>query len=301
MRGKRKSGGKTEHTIKYHLHKQLQNNTKARSIQIVHASDMLKKDLYGNSFEFCPREYALLDELGQTKPDEYIKTCSQMVFNFGNKVADIIVDTMGDADKAIGNWKCDYCGKNYKFKKRPKECTRCEHTTFNYIECRFTSKQSHISCGIDLLIPTIKNNKIIEIKSIKDEEFKKLEAPLAEHKWRINLYMRIVADSKGKRKDRINTEEATILYVSKGGYGCKDTSLHKEGISDGPFSPFKEFIVTRDDKSTDLKWFHAQVLKEYREGKRGIMKGICSTSVCTRAQGCPVASECFSNRYKGTD
>lgn len=302
MKGRSKERLKKKDSLRHHLHKQLQNNTKARSIDIVHASEMLKKKMYGADFEFCPREYALLDELGQTRPDEYIKTCSQMVFNFGNRVADIIVDTLGDANLAIGDWECQYCSKKYKFQQRPYQCVECDHDRFDYIECRFTSKESGISCGVDTLVPTLqKKHRIIEIKSIKDEEFKKLEAPLSEHRWRTNLYMRIVADSSGTRKNRILTDEATIIYVSKGGYGCKDLDLHKQGITDGPFSPFKEFIVKREDKSTDLKWYHAKVLKEFREGKRGMMKGICKTSVCKRAQGCPVSSQCFGGKYKGHD
>lgn len=289
-------------TLRHHLHKQLQSKRPARSTKIIHASEMMKKDLFGNSGEFCPREYALLDVLGKTRPDEHIKTCSQMVFNFGHKIEDIIIDTLASADMVIGDWGCQHCNKEYGFQKRPKTCNECKHTQLNHIESRFTSEDSGLSCGVDLLVPTLDSGyRIVELKSIKDEEFKKLEAPLAEHKWRTNLYMRIVQDSSGKRKHKIITDEATVLYVSKGGYGCKDRFLNKEGITDGPFSPFKEFKVKRDDKETNTKWFHSKMLKEYRDGKRKMVKGICRTNMCNRAQTCPVAKECFSKDYIGYD
>jgi len=302
IKGGTKKGRTGHDSVAYHLHKQLDNKRKARSTKIVHASEMQKKDLFGNSGEFCPREYALLDILNKTRPDERIKTCSQMVFNFGNKVADILIETLGDARMVIGDWECAYCEKKYKFQQRPIECKNCEHDRFDYIECRFTSVKTDQSCGVDMFIPTLSEKyRPVEIKSIKDEEFKKLDGPLAEHKWRTNLYMRIIADSKGPRKDKIITDEAVVIYVSKGGYGCQDTDLSKRGIKDGPFSPFKEYVIKRDDKATETKWYHAQMLKEFRDGKRGMVKGICPTSVCNRAKSCTVAAECFSNRYKGED
>lgn len=291
-----------EDTLQYHLHKALSSKQKARPTKRVHASEMWKEDMYGVSGEFCPREYALLDILKRRRPDEYIKTCMQLVFHFGNHVADIVIHALADKGKAIGNWQCAHCETIYKFQKRPKNCGECEHTRFDYLECRFTSIESDISCGVDLLVPTKQGkHRIVELKSIKDEEFKKLEGPKQEHKRRTNLYMRIVADSKGSRAKRIITNRATLIYVSKGGYGCKDDKIHKRGIKDGPFSPFKEYTIKRDDKMTDVKWEHATVLKEWRAGKRPMMKGLCPTRVCPRAGKCCVVEECFSGEWPGED
>lgn len=268
----------------------------------MHASEMWKKSMYGQDQGFCPREYALLDILRKKRPDEFLQTSSQVTFNLGNYVATMVIDAMADIGKAVGHWKCSYCDKAYKFQKRPYKCSDCDHDKFDYIECRFTSQETGISCGVDMLLVTVEGkHKIIEIKSIKDDAFKDLKAPLVEHRDRTNLYMRIVEDSKGRRKERINTEEAIVLYVSKAGFGCKDDTLGKEGITDGPFSPFKEFIVKRDDSITDKKWYFAKVLQEYRQGKRGTPKGICGTRICDRAQHCPVVDECFSGKYEGVD
>lgn len=297
---RKKDQESAQDSIRLHLHNALANKQKARPTKRVHASEMWKSDMFGQSGEFCPREYALLDILEKRRPDEYIKTCSQMVFHFGHHVADIVIQALAEKGKAVGHWKCQYCEHLYKFQKRPRECSECEHDKFDYIECRFKSKETDMSCGVDLLVPTLSGkHRIVELKSIKDEEFKKLEAPLQEHKRRTNLYMRIVEDSKGTRSKKINTQEAVVLYVSKGGYGCKDSNLHKEGITDGPFSPFKEFLVKRDDTVTQVKWEHTRTLKEWREGKRPMMKGLCPTRVCGRAQSCSVVEACFSGKWQG--
>lgn len=299
---KKNSKKKTKDSIRYLLHKGLVSEQKARSTKTVHASDMIKSGLFGEDYEFCPREYVLLAILKRRRPKEYIKTCNQLVFNFGNMVANNIIHILADQGKAIGDWECSYCERVYKFQKRPDECTDCENDRFRYIECRFISEESGISCGVDLLVPvTAKKNKILEIKSIKDEEFKKLEGPLAEHKWRTNLYMRIVEDSAGPRKNKIITNKASVIYVSKGGWGCKDATLNSEGIKDGPYSPFKEFIIKRDDDSTQYKWDHAVLLKEYKDGERKMPKGLCPSSVCKRADSCSIVKECFSGDYKGFD
>ncbi len=294
---KKKKKERKFNSIRQFLHATMPKTEPARDHANLHASDLLKKGLFEDK-EFCPREYALLDTLKMDRRPEYLHTSNQKVFAEGNTTANWLIHVMADAGIAVGHWECKYCEKEYKFCKRPKECDECCHTGFKYIEVRFKSKESDISGGIDILAdlgePLL---RVAELKTVMDVDFKKLVAPLAEHKFRTNLYMRLVEDSKSKYRHLINTEEAIVFYVCKGGFGYQDEELLELGIKDSPYTPFKEYKVQRDDEMTDTKWGHAIALKMFRAGDIGVPLGICPTSACKRAQSCSVRNPCFSSRF----
>ena len=288
-------------SIRYLLHKTLARSEPARDHSHVHASDLLKKDLF-HDLEFCPRHYALLDTLKRQRPPQFIHAAHAKVFGEGNTTANWIIHTLADAGLIVGHWECKYCHHEYKFCKRPAECKECCHTEFKYIEVRFRSRESDIGGGIDGLLDLGRPKLVIgEFKTMQDEDFKKLVAPLAEHKYRTNLYMRLVEDSKSKYRHLVDTKEAVVLYQCKGGFGGKQDDLIKEGITDSVYSPFKEFKIQRDDSITQTKWDHAKALKDFRDGKTGIPLGLCSTSMCPRAKNCDTRHECFSSAYKSED
>lgn len=287
----------TPDSVKYHLHRHLSGTQKARGTQLVHASEMWKTD-----GEFCPREYALLDILKKNRPDEFLSTSQRSTFNQGNMFGNWIAHLFADMGLAVGDWECKHCGNKYEFQKRPTGCDSCGHKHFLYHECRFISQETGLSCGVDLIRITKGNkHRIVELKTMKDEAFKDLAGPLAEHKIRTTLYLRIIADSGRPEANRIDTTSADILYYSKSGWGPKDTDVVGWKIRDAHFSPFKEYEIKRNDKSTETKWYHARRLKEFREGHKGIPLGLCPTQFCKRAKTCSVAEECFSGRYKGEE
>jgi hypothetical protein len=284
-------------SIRQFLHATLPKLEPARDHANLHASDLLKKGLFEDK-EFCPREYALLDTLKLKRPDEFLHTSNQKVFAEGNTAANWLIHKMADAGIAVGHWDCKYCHTRYKFQKRPSECKECCHTDFQYIEVRFRSQESDISGGIDIFVDLGEPKlRIAELKTMMDTDFKKLVAPLAEHKWRTNLYMRLVEDSNSKFRHKINTKEALVFYMCKGGFGYQDDELIEEGIRDSLYSPFKEYRVARDDDTTQTKWNHAKALKRFRDGKGKLPKGICPTSACKRAQSCSVKNQCFSAKF----
>lgn len=294
-------------SLLFHLHDQMCTTQPARPHKRVHASEMNKQiltDYRGMvTHEFCPREYALMDLLNKERPDEVITTANQKVFDEGNATANILIHRFADAGLAVGDWECRHCGHKYRFRRRPKKCVvnNCGHLYFKYHEIRFRSKTSGISCGIDMFFLTSKETlQVTEYKTLKDDEFKKLEAPLAEHKARTSLYLRIIADS-GFTGDPIPIDllEARVLYTCKGGWGWQDPEIDKYGKKNESFSPFKEFIIKRNDKLSETKWQHAIRLKEFRDQKKGIPLGLCPTQFCPRASSCSVREECFSGRFKG--
>lgn len=279
-------------SIKFMIHRRLAGWEKPRSHSTIHASDLMKAS------EFCPREMALLDMNLGKKKDSYVGTALRITFDHG-KDTEHRVRNDWLRDVVVGYWTCNVCGNEHGvFGKVPKVKCKCGHHRWDYTEPRFTSKENGVSGGLDFLADVGEAKlRIVEIKTLDKDEHKKLVAPLAEHKFRTSLYMRLVEESDHDLAGRVNLARANILYISKS-YGFKDLTLKENGIPDSPFSPFKEFEIARDDTSSDVPLAKARVLTAWRKDDSiGMPAGVCTNLMCSRAGQCPVASACFSSKY----
>lgn len=290
-----KKGGlkKPPLSVKYLLHQRLSDFDKARPISRIHASALTQE----GERAFCPRYYALHDVTKQKLKDEWLTTSQRMTFQIGRDQEKNIVNWLGEDNRAICDWKCVYCGHKHEFMFKPMKCTKCGCKVTDPVEIRFQSSISGASCGIDLLAKLDTPKLVpVELKTLDKEVFKTLEAPQAEHKWRTTYYLRLIAESDSPLAKRIDTTQARILYVSKGGFGCADTEMQKFGMND-KFSPFKEFTIKRDDKLTDSLHLMAKTVTDFREGTVGMPKGICPSSMCKRAKACSIKGACFSGEH----
>jgi hypothetical protein len=138
-----------------------------------------------------------------------------------------------------------------------------------------------------------------ELKTMAPDMFKELVAPLAEHKIRTALYLKLISKSVLPHAERVNQNEARVLYVMKS-FGVKDPSLKEMGLKDSGFSPFKEYTVQRDDAILATPLARARVLKVWRDSKQGMPCGICPNGLSKRAQSCAAVSACFSGKYPNT-
>lgn len=286
-----------EHSIKNMIHTRLAGWEKPRITEHIHASDLMKE------LEFCPREQAFIDLGLAKKKSSFVGTALRITFDHGKSMENNLRNNWL-RDVAVGNWRCDVCGYVYpNFGKAPTvKCSECGYPgRWVYDETRFVSPHTGVSGSIDLLVD-VGNTKLrlLEIKSIAPDGFKTLHAPLAEHKFRTALYLKLVADSELPESARINCQEGHILYVSKS-FGFKDTSLKAAGIKDSPFSPFKEFIVKRDDSLIATPVAKAKVFHHWRINERkGMPCGICSNGLLKRAQSCSAGHICFSGHHPCT-
>jgi hypothetical protein len=106
--------------------------------------------------------------------------------------------------------------------------------------------------------------------------------------------MRLAHESHLDESEKVNTKEAHILYVSKS-FGFKDTSISEAGIADAPFSPFKEYLVTRDDSLCESVVQRARVVKIVSEKSGvGVPCGVCKNGMDKRAQSCSVIKHCWN-------
>lgn len=276
--------------LKYLLHKYLTGFDQHRGYRRIHASEMTKEG------GICPRLYALADVVEFELPERAMTTSEEVTFEIGRMVQDKVVHWYSDMGKAISNWKCLSCETVVEFSPRPDAC-KCGCKAFKPEEPRFTSKVSGASCGIDMLYVRGDGKwEIVEIKTIDKDEFKKLVAPLAEHRMRTNFYMRIVAESGHPMASKIHQQRGRVLYVSKGGYGAKDDDIRKWGIPEY-FSPFKQFDVSRVDAQTHEMVRRGKAVADFRAGRAGMPCGVCKTAFTDRAKECPAKKPCFSGKY----
>lgn len=278
-------------TLKYNLHKHLSRYETARPLKKVHASELTKPE------GFCARFYALADLTHYEPKDEFLTTSLSMTYSMGRVLQDFVVNAFADMGKCIGHWRCMACNKLHTFKPRPTACKACGCKGFKPEEVRFESAISGASCGVDMLV-NLGFPKLIpvEIKTIKNEDFRKLAGPLAEHKLRTNLYLRLIAESDSDYVAHVDTTQARVIYIDKGAYGIADQTLKVMGLWD-QFSPFKEFEIERDDSQTDALVAMAMKVKEFRTTK-AIPKGICASSMAKRASDCHLRKACFSGEFK---
>jgi hypothetical protein len=281
-----------ERTLKYRLHSHLNQVQEGRPYHRIHASALTREDP-----EFCPREYVIAS-LTKTKPQsETIVTALAVTFEIGRMVQDQVINWFADMGLAVGDWRCLACARLHTFAKRPVKCGLCGCRAFKPEEHRFESAFSGASCGIDMMVDLGRpRHTIVEIKTIRPEDFGVLAAPLAEHRERTNLYLRLIAESDTPESNLVDTARAKVLYVSKGGYGKQDKQLGAWGLGE-QFSPFKEFDVNRDDQGSQPYWERAKMIHDFRNGTEGIPMGVCPTMLCKRAKQCPVRHACFSGQF----
>jgi hypothetical protein len=216
----------------------------------------------------------------------YLRT----TFDMGHAVSDLVREKwLGEA--AVGHWHCMKCNATKYFSPRPPakgKCTSGNHR-WTYDEVIFRSMVSGIEGSIDVLV-RLGGPKlwVTELKIMAPDAFNELVAPLAEHRLRTSLYLRLVEESDSVYKSSINTEQGRILYVSRGA-GKKHPEFHE-------VMPFKEFVVDRNDKDTEA--FVKLGLSSAAWTKEGkLPAGICKVATDKHATGCPMKKQCFSGDF----
>lgn len=272
-----------EFTLSKYLQEHLEGYSKARSIHHIHASDITK-----DNPQFCPREIVLLRILNKKRKDQYLGQATKVAFAIGEAYHDLIRDTWL-RDIAVGHWTCPHCAYQVEFSKLPKTpCPTCGNNNWRYTEVRYMSQELGVSGSIDFIADLqLPKAVITEIKSMDKDQFADLAAPLAEHRIRTCLYLKIIDSSDSPYKERVDLEHSRIIYVSKG-YGKKDMK--------GKFSPFKEFVVNRNDATIEPYVVKAKAVKHF-EDTGVIPAGVCKSAFDPRCKACLAAPDCFGQFY----
>lgn len=277
------------------IRKNLSGKRPARSHRTVHASDLTKE-------HFCPREVALLDiTKGERKPQS-LDVATALTFDIGDATSDLVRGKwLGN--RSIGDWECVGCGAVRRFTVRPSpdslgnddpaiNCVTQKRDHFwRYHEVRFVSQTYAFSGGIDTIVDLgAPKLTVTELKIMAPTEFDKLAGPLAEHRVRTSLYMKLIEDSDHPERQKVNVSTARVLYVSRG-HGKKHPDYNE-------ILPFKEFEVERDDSQPGVvkALDRAKKVKLFRD--KGLMpEQVCTTTWGPIAKCCPAVIPCFSGKY----
>lgn len=254
-----------------------------RSHKTVHASDVTKED-------FCPRQFRLLDHYGLERPKEYLPPAQKATFDVGRATADLFCNEWA-GKAAVGPWKCRACEHvQTQWSSKPQSnCPSCGRRSWTYHEPVFVEQSSKISGSIDVMLE-VGHPKLLmgELKIMKGEAYNALAAPLAEHKLRTQLYLRLIEGSHNPHRVRVNTQEARILYVSRE-FGKKDPSTNM-------IMPVKEFRVVRDDAATDEYFSRGKEVHDARQSGSIPSHRICPHVGCKTAKECPVRAQCWGDQ-----
>lgn len=295
----KKSNRPENNRLKQLLHKSIAKWEPQRSINVLHASDMTKKD-------FCPARVALMQKHEVKPSNEFISTSMRVTYDYGRFLEESVVEYLGRS--VIGDWVCKRCNQLHtSLNIRPSHCElnirphkhdydhglkRCISRDFIYSEPRWLDKETDISCGTDFFVDLGEGKPIlIELKSLKAPDFKTISRPRKEHLLRTNLYLHIL-----KRSGilEVNVDEAIVLYTCKG-YGFADEFIANSDLSDTPFSPFKEFTVKREDnEEIDRIFADGLAIKKYLENDGPLPRKVCDNKHCTQAKSCEVREVCFA-------
>lgn len=254
---------------------------KPRSNAIIHASA-----LTSDYTAFCPREIAILDMTKKKQADKYINSSLRITFDVGDAYSDLVREKWLQ-DSVVGHWKCNHCHSVTKFSKKPKvDCVVCGHKHYRYEEVVAYVPELNVSGSLDMIVD-FKGTKhtLVEIKSIDKDYFVALEAPMAEHRIRTNLYLHLIAMSKSPYMDRIDTTQAKILYVSKG--------FGKKSIEHGFITPFKEYTIEKTDAGVKPYMTMLQEITDFRNLREKYPNRICANPLTTRAKNCSCNKECW--------
>lgn len=265
------------------LKQQLGGPQVARSMKIVHASDVTK-------VEFCPRRWAFFDLFEKQPEMEMVSTALDVTYQMGRQAETLLIEEWA-GDAVVGNWRCRYC--NDQRSMVPKPGGHClisgRKHWWQYVQMVVEAPEYQLQGGIDALFNIGAPQLVVtEIKTLNPTDFDTILLPLPEHRLRTNLYLWILSRSLHPHKEKINLHEARVLYISRG-YGRMNAEWNE-------ILPFKEFVVKRQD--ADLMEFlkRAKELKGFRE--QGFMPhGICSTAMDKIAKKCSVCTACFSGKY----
>jgi len=196
-------------------------------------------------------------------------------------------------DYMVGMWRCRRCNAKWGPSLYPKsgDCLDDDPHDIEYHEYRLYDKEHHLTGGVDAFVwPGFGKWKLVEIKSIDKDYFKDLKAAKSEHRLRTQLYLWMASRDPAIAAD-VDTSSAVVLYVSKS-FGFKGQG--RKG--DSPFSPYKEFLVKRNDDALQPYLERAKSLVVAEQlGKTPC--GVCVNSAAPRAKTCSVATVCWNGQH----
>lgn len=253
--------------------------TQTRTIPPLTAKGFVRGSAFAS---LCPREEVLAAIHGVVRTED-LDANSLVNFALGTGIHVALQEEILPAIGVIlGEWSCLTCARHYGgmdgkpgfdlelMVARPKQCPKCEGTTFKYVEQFFRNEEYRITGHPDgfLKVPGREGIGLLEAKSIGAGgawEIKKV--PKFEHVIQAQIYMWFA-----------DLPWACVLYWDKSKYGA---------------DAFVEHFVDRDEDTIEAV---KTVLKSIWDGIASgtLPPRICATQKAPRAISCACAKPCFA-------
>lgn len=236
----------------------------------------------------CMRMHVLGTHFNKIKKEfENIK--DRLCFGIGRSVQEWIQnqpDVLGDRRR--GWWRCAACRQVLYFGGPPKtKCPKCgayPEAIVYHEHSMWCPGGRKVTGHPDMFLEKDEAKfRIMEIKTIKDDDFDKLQGPLVQHDWQLQTYM-WGCEMDERMPAAIDPEVGYLLYVSKR-YSTKEL-------------PYKMFTVRRNDA---LLLRLKQKVTAYEEGVEHFPENLPEPQpACIRGgmdnyavKNCPCKTECL--------
>jgi len=153
---------------------------------------------------------------------EYGTMRGKLTFDLGTMIHTLVQDTpVIFGDIRYGLWKCVACGKVVHFGKVPGDikCPYCGafRESIKYKEYGFNPTPDFLVSGhVDMFLSLGEGYKprIVDVKTMKQEFFENLKAPIAANEFQVGTYM-IKASFDPFLKDKVDLNVGYLCYVGK--------------------------------------------------------------------------------------
>ncbi len=241
----------------------------------LHVSDIIHK---------CSRMIALAKRYNVKLNMGQLPESAGLTFAMGRAIETYVRNKFKQnaADKLWGGWHCN-CGKKtfegtYEQARQQTVCQHCHTKPEHYIEMVIENDEYMFSGSIDITLLEGKALHLVEVKSIKHDNWKDLSRPIPEHLVQILSYWWLAKQAGYDVYDSVS-----ILYCTKG------------YVMFG--SPYKEFVLQPSKLMRRLEEFleEAGLLNEAINNNGPIPIRVCQRPDQGEAKTCPMATICFQH------
>ena len=169
-----------------------------------------------------------------------------------------------------GEWECRCGHTREQGFYAPVVCPRCSTTPENYVELKCVDDEAMVTGSPDLIWFHDGEFHIVEVKSIKSDDFKALLAPKVIHVHQAICYVRLFRAMGHQVSNQVR-----VIYVSKDAVATV---------------PYKEFTGEYDHAFTEMLWEDARAAKGEVLPPR---LPVCSNAMTPTARGCGLCVNCF--------
>jgi len=259
------------------------------AFELLNLQTQLDEQLYpkrmrlSNISKACPRE-SVLGFRHELELQTRLGIQQRTTFDLGNAFHEWMQNTPAYfGNRRVGWWQCMACG-HVRFGYPPKAKCQCGAAVkaIRYKEHYMRLDNPLVSGHPDLFYAVTKDDvRVMELKTVNGDEFKKLTAPLSDHVFQVNGYMHYLRMDK-TLPIRLNGDTAFIIYASK---QHTVTTI-----------PYKAFLIKR---SAEIVAVIEKMLEEFTQGINDTaylpsLLAECEQTGwnCARARRCPVLDYC---------